>query len=72
MEFVKDCDSGTGSSNLMCMKISSYEEVDVALLQWFNQKQAEGTSVFGPMCAQKAKFMKLWDWKVSSMPLLNG
>jgi hypothetical protein len=30
--------------------------VDVALLQWFNQKGAEGTSVCGPICAQKAKF----------------
>jgi hypothetical protein len=47
--------------------------VDAALLQWFNQKSTEGTSVSGPMCAQKAKFfMKLWDWKVSSMSLLDG
>jgi hypothetical protein len=38
------------------MKKSSYKEVDVALLQWFNQKQAEGLSVSGPMCAQKANF----------------
>jgi hypothetical protein len=31
--------------------------MDVALLQWFNQKRAEETLVSGPMCAQKAKFL---------------
>jgi hypothetical protein len=30
--------------------------VDFALLQWFNQKRAEGTSVSCPMHAPKAKF----------------
>jgi hypothetical protein len=38
MEFLRDCDSGAGHSNCKSMKKSSYEEVDVALLQWFNQK----------------------------------
>jgi hypothetical protein len=37
------------------MKKSSYKEEDTALLQWFNQKHAEGTSVCGPMCAKKGK-----------------
>jgi hypothetical protein len=37
------------------MEQSSHEEVDVALLQWFNQTRAEGTPVSGPMCSQKAK-----------------
>jgi hypothetical protein len=40
MEFVRDSDSGAGPSNRKTMKKSSYEEVNVALLQWFNQKQA--------------------------------
>jgi hypothetical protein len=39
------------------MKKSSYKEMDVALLQWFNQKQAEAIFVSGPMCAHKAKFL---------------
>jgi len=38
------------------MKKSSYKEVDVVFLQWFNEKQAQGTSVSGSMCAEKAKF----------------
>jgi hypothetical protein len=38
MEFVRDCDSGAGPSNCKSMKKSSYEDVDVALFQWFNQK----------------------------------
>jgi hypothetical protein len=36
--------------------LSSYEEVHVDVLQWFNKKRAEGTPVSGPMCTQKAKF----------------
>jgi hypothetical protein len=41
MELVRDCDSGAGPSrpsNCKGMKKSLHEEVDVALLQWFNQK----------------------------------
>jgi hypothetical protein len=37
-EFVRDCDSGAGPSNCKSMRKSSDEEVDFALLQWFNQK----------------------------------
>jgi hypothetical protein len=44
MEFVKDCDSD-GPSNRKSMKKSSYKEVDFELLQWFNLKRAEGTTV---------------------------
>jgi hypothetical protein len=57
MEFVRDCDIATRPSNRKSKKKSKYEEVDVALLQWFNQKLAEGTLISGPMCAQKAKFL---------------
>jgi hypothetical protein len=39
MEFVRDYNSGAGPSNHKSMNKSSYEcEVNVALLQWFNQK----------------------------------
>jgi hypothetical protein len=62
MESVRECVIDVGPSNCNSMKKSSYEEVDIALLQQFNEKRAEGTSVSGPMCAQRAKFfMKLWD-----------
>jgi hypothetical protein len=62
-EFVRDCDSGAGPYNCKSMKKSSYEEVDVAVLQWFNLKQAEGMPVSGLMCGQKAKFFsrRFWD-----------
>jgi hypothetical protein len=57
MEFVRDCDSGAGRFNPKNMKKSSHKEVNVAFLSWFNQKQAGGTSVSGPMYAEKAKFL---------------
>jgi hypothetical protein len=38
MKFVKGCDSGARPSNNMRTKKSSYKDVDVSLLQWFNQK----------------------------------
>jgi hypothetical protein len=38
MEFVRDWYSGAKPSNCKTMKKSSHEEVDVALLQWFNMK----------------------------------
>jgi len=54
-EFARDCDSGVGPSKRKSMKMSSYEGLDLALLQWFNQKRAEGIPVSGPMCTHKAK-----------------
>jgi hypothetical protein len=62
MESVRDCDSGTELSNSKKMKKSSHEEVDPALLQWFNQKQVEGTSASGPTCAQKARLSASTGW----------
>jgi hypothetical protein len=56
MEFLKNCDINAGPSNYMCMKNSSYKEADTVLHQWFNQKQAEGSPVSGPLSAQKIKF----------------
>jgi hypothetical protein len=38
MEFVRGCNSGAGPSSCESMKKSLYEEVDVALHQWFSQK----------------------------------
>jgi hypothetical protein len=73
MEFVSDCGSGAGSFNCKSMKKSLYKEVDVALLQWFKQKQTEGTSVSGPMCAQKAKFFhEALGLEGELMPLLDA
>lgn len=38
------------------MKTSSYENLDEAMLQWFNQKRAESVPISGPMCAEQAKY----------------
>jgi hypothetical protein len=46
MEFARDCDSGAAASNCKNVRKSSNENLDVALLHWFNQN--------GLMCAQKA------------------
>jgi hypothetical protein len=56
MESFSNCDSGAGPSSCKSIRQSLHKEVGVALLQWFNQKQAEGTSVFDPLYAQKAEF----------------
>ena len=40
--FTRDCDSTTGSSRRKSMKNSLYEDLESALLTWFNQKRAEG------------------------------
>lgn len=52
MEFVRNCYNFAGPSKCKTMKVYSYRELDVVLLQI----QAEGASVCGPMCAQRAKF----------------
>lgn len=62
MKFGRCYDSGAGPSNCSSMKKSSYTEVGFALLQWFNQKWAEGTSVSGPMCARNPSF--LWSFGI--------
>jgi hypothetical protein len=73
MESVRDCDKGTGPSNSQKMKKSTFDEVDIAFLQWLNQKQAQGTSVSGSICAQKPSyFKKLWNWMASSMSPIDG
>lgn len=56
-KFARDCDSGAGPSRRKSMKKSTYENLDIALLQWFNQQRAQGVSVTGPMCTQKAKLI---------------
>lgn len=47
---------GTNSMKRKSMKKSKYEEVDVALLDWFVQKRAGGLLISGPMCVRQAKF----------------
>jgi hypothetical protein len=59
---VRNCNSGAGPSRQKEYEKLSYEELDVVLLQWLNQKEAEtAVSISGPTCAKPTSFMKLWN-----------
>ncbi|OWK18149.1 hypothetical protein Celaphus_00008861, partial [Cervus elaphus hippelaphus] len=52
--------SSSDSTSLLAkrksMKPSMYEELDKAMLEWFNQQRAKGNPVSGPICAKRAEF----------------
>uniref|UniRef100_G1Q473 JRK like n=1 Tax=Myotis lucifugus TaxID=59463 RepID=G1Q473_MYOLU len=52
--------SSSDSTSLLAkrksMKPSMYEELDRAMLEWFNQQRAKGNPVSGPICAKRAEF----------------
>lgn len=52
--------SSSDSTSLLAkrksMKPSMYEELDRAMLEWFNQQRARGCPVSGPLCARRAEF----------------
>lgn len=54
--FVRDCDSSAGPSQRKTMKHSINQQLDTAVLTWFNQKRAEGILISGPILTEKAKF----------------
>ena len=56
INFASSSDSSKGVSKRKTMKISTYAELDKAMLEWFQQKRAEGTQVSGPICAKQAQF----------------
>lgn len=56
IQFASSSDSAKGLSKRKAMKMSTYAELDEAMLQWFQQKRAEGTQVSGPICAKQAQF----------------
>jgi hypothetical protein len=39
------------------LKKSSYDDLDRAMLVWFNQQRAQGMPVSGLICAKQAKFL---------------
>lgn len=53
--FARDCDSSAGPSKRKSMKTSTFEDLDAAMLIWFNQKRAEGIPISGQMCIEAAK-----------------
>uniref|UniRef100_M3YLK3 JRK like n=1 Tax=Mustela putorius furo TaxID=9669 RepID=M3YLK3_MUSPF len=52
--------SSSDSTSLLAkrksMKPSMYEELDKAMLEWFNQQRAKGNPISGPICAKRAEF----------------
>lgn len=56
LKFACSSDSSSGMKNRKTMKKSSYDDLDRALLEWFNNQRAQGNPVSGPICSEKAKF----------------
>ncbi|XP_064421026.1 jerky protein homolog-like [Latimeria chalumnae] len=56
LTYASSLDSTSGLSKRKSMKLSTYEELDRAMLEWFHQQRAEGTPISGPICAKQAKF----------------
>uniref|UniRef100_H3A2J1 HTH psq-type domain-containing protein n=1 Tax=Latimeria chalumnae TaxID=7897 RepID=H3A2J1_LATCH len=49
LTYASSLDSTSGLSKCKSMKLSTYEELDRAMLEWFHQQRAEGTPVSGPI-----------------------
>lgn len=56
LKFACSSDSSSGMKKRKTMKKSSFEDLDTAMLEWFNNQRAQGNPVNGPICAEKAKF----------------
>jgi hypothetical protein len=73
MGFVRDCNSGARPSNHTSMENSSCEEVDLPFFSGSTRsEQKEYQSLVPCVHRRSSFFIKLWDWMVSSMPLLDG
>lgn len=55
MEFASASDNRSCMKKRKTMKTGTHEELDAALLKWFNQTRSEGTPVSGPIITAKAK-----------------
>lgn len=54
LEFSATSDSVSGMSKRKTMKTATYDELDKAMVLWFNQQRAQGIPVSGVVCAAKA------------------
>ncbi|XP_048193162.1 jerky protein homolog-like [Perognathus longimembris pacificus] len=54
--YASSSDSTSLLAKRKAMKPSMYEELDRAMLEWFNQQRARGNPVSGPTCAKRAEF----------------
>ncbi|XP_023219539.1 jerky protein homolog-like [Centruroides sculpturatus] len=56
MNFVFSCDSLDATSKRKTIKKSTYHELDKAMFEWFQQQQAEGIPISGPVLIEKAQW----------------
>ncbi|XP_067135810.1 jerky protein homolog-like [Centruroides vittatus] len=56
MNFVFSCDSLDATSKRKTIKKSTYHELDMAMFEWFQQQQAEGIPISGPVLIEKAQW----------------
>lgn len=56
LEFAGTSDNPKGMCSRKTMKTSTYEDLDKAMVLWFNQQRAAGIPVSGAVCAAKAKY----------------
>ncbi|XP_069852903.1 jerky protein homolog-like [Dipodomys merriami] len=56
ISYASSSDSTSLLAKRKSMKPSMYEELDRAMLEWFNQQRARGRPVSGPICAKRAEF----------------
>lgn len=55
INYASNFDSSSGLSGRKTMKLPTYDELDKAMLQWFNQQRAQNIPVSGIICAKQAK-----------------
>lgn len=55
LKFACSSDSSPSMKKQKTLKKSTYDDLDKALLEWFNKQRALGNPVNGPICAVKAK-----------------
>lgn len=56
LKFACSSDSSSGMIKRKTMKKSTYDDLDRALLEWFNNQRAQGNPISGTICAEKAKY----------------
>lgn len=55
MKFTSCAESSIGLKKRKTMKKSTYESLDMAMLEWFTQQRALGNPISGVICTEKAK-----------------
>lgn len=57
MAYVNNSNYNVGLTARKSMKLSTYKELDRAMLKWYNEQRAQGTYVSGANCAKQARYL---------------